>query len=44
MRISEYELKQRQDAEKRRKEREEEDEYYRIESLVFSPNQCRQVG
>lgn len=33
MRISEYELKQRQDAEKRSREREEEDEYYRMESL-----------
>lgn len=33
MRISEYELKQRQDAEKRRREREEEAEYYRMESL-----------
>ncbi|MBG5919484.1 hypothetical protein [Providencia stuartii] len=33
MRISEYEIKQRQDAEKRRKEREEEAEYYRMESL-----------
>ena len=33
MRISGYELKQRQDAEKQRKEREEEAEYYRMESL-----------
>ncbi|HEM8344472.1 MULTISPECIES: hypothetical protein [unclassified Providencia] len=33
MRISEYELKQRQDAEKKRKERDEEAEYYRMESL-----------
>ena len=31
--ISEYELKQRQDAEKRRRECEEEAEYYRMESL-----------
>ncbi|EPJ5787301.1 hypothetical protein ABN069_20210 [Providencia rettgeri] len=37
MRISEYELKQRQDAEKRRKEREEEDEYYRMESIGIHP-------
>lgn len=33
MRISEYELKQRLDAEKRRMEREDEAEYYRMESL-----------
>ena len=33
MRISEYELKQRQDAEKRRREHEEEVEYYRMEGL-----------
>ncbi|EUC95745.1 hypothetical protein HMPREF1567_2483 [Providencia alcalifaciens PAL-2] len=33
MKSSEYELKQRQDAEKRRMEREEEVEYYRMESL-----------
>lgn len=33
MRISEYELKQRQDAERKRREREEEVEYYRMESL-----------
>ena len=33
MRISEYELKQRQNAEKRRREHEEEAEYYRMESL-----------
>ncbi|MBQ0327816.1 hypothetical protein J9231_08115 [Providencia rettgeri] len=33
MRISEYELKQRQDAERQRREREEEAEYYRMESL-----------
>lgn len=33
MRISEYEIKQRQDAEKRRRECEEEAEYYRMESL-----------
>lgn len=32
MRISEYELKQRQNAEKLRREREEEAEYYRMES------------
>ncbi|CAK7037398.1 MAG: hypothetical protein MEPRV_01116 [Providencia sp.] len=37
MRISEYELKQRQDAEKRRREREEEAEYYRMESLGIHP-------
>ncbi len=37
MRISEYELKQRQDAEKRRREREEEVEYYRMESLGIQP-------
>lgn len=37
MRISEYELKQRQDAEKRRREREEEAEYYRMESLGIQP-------
>ncbi len=33
MRISEYELKQRQDAEKRRREREEDIEYHRKESI-----------
>ncbi|APC12923.1 hypothetical protein RB151_032650 [Providencia rettgeri] len=37
MRISEYELKQRQDSEKRRREREEEAEYYRMESLGIQP-------
>lgn len=37
MRISEYELKQRQDAEKRLWEREEEEEYYRMESLGIQP-------
>ncbi len=37
MRISEYELKQRQDAEKLRREREEEEEYYRMESLGIQP-------
>ncbi|MDH2370000.1 hypothetical protein QDQ59_09075 [Providencia rettgeri] len=37
MRISDYELKQRQDAEKRRREREEEAEYYRMESLGIQP-------
>ncbi len=37
MRISEHELKQRQDAEKRRREREEEAEYYRMESLGIQP-------
>ncbi|MEQ5572501.1 hypothetical protein ABN306_06705 [Providencia huaxiensis] len=37
MRISEYELKQMQDAEKRRREREEEAEYYRMESLGIQP-------
>ncbi|HGN0866940.1 hypothetical protein EC835_101654 [Providencia alcalifaciens] len=33
MKTSECELKQRQDVEKRRREREEEAEYYRMESL-----------
>ncbi|HHR6572267.1 TPA: hypothetical protein ACS781_003821 [Providencia alcalifaciens] len=33
MKTPDYDLKQRQDAEKRRREREEEAEYYRIESL-----------
>ncbi|MDV5225368.1 hypothetical protein JI723_14125 [Providencia manganoxydans] len=33
MRISEYEFQQRQDAEKKRKERDEEAEYYRMEGL-----------
>lgn len=37
MRISEYELKQRQDAENRRMEREEEAEHYRMESLGIQP-------
>nr|EHZ7762380.1 hypothetical protein [Providencia rettgeri]EIJ7165522.1 hypothetical protein [Providencia rettgeri] len=37
MRISEYELKQRQGAERRRREREEEAEYYRMESLGIQP-------
>lgn len=37
MRISEYELKQRQDAEKRHREHEEEVEYYRMESLGIQP-------
>lgn len=37
MRISEYEFKQRQDAEKRRRECEEEEEYYRMESLGIQP-------
>ncbi len=37
MRISEYEIKRRQDAEKRRRECEEEDEYYRMESLGIHP-------
>ncbi|EMI2314970.1 hypothetical protein PJ702_001660 [Providencia rettgeri] len=37
MRISENELRQRQDAEKQRREREEEAEYYRMESLGVQP-------
>lgn len=37
MRIPEYELKQRQDAEKRRREREEEAECYHMESLGIQP-------
>ncbi|MEQ5430488.1 hypothetical protein [Providencia huaxiensis] len=37
MRISEYELKQRQDAERRQRECEEEEEYYRMESLGIQP-------
>ncbi|MGO2306878.1 MAG: hypothetical protein ACTH5W_19490 [Providencia sp.] len=36
MRISD-ELKQRQDAEKQHREREEEEEYYRMESLGIQP-------
>ncbi|EMT6575462.1 hypothetical protein WMR74_001477 [Providencia rettgeri] len=37
MRISEHELKQRQDAERRLREREEEAEYYHMESLGIQP-------
>lgn len=37
MRITEYELKQRQDAERRRSEREEEAEHYHMESLGIRP-------
>ncbi|EMH6405708.1 hypothetical protein RYG28_004191 [Providencia rettgeri] len=37
MRISEYELKQRQDAEKRRREREEVEHYHWLESLGLTP-------
>lgn len=37
MRMPEYELKQRQDAEKRRREREEGEHYYWLESLGLTP-------
>lgn len=37
MRISEYELKKRQDSERRRREREEVDHYYWLESLGLTP-------
>lgn len=40
MRISEYEIKQRQDAEKRRKEREEEEQWYINDSLGIKQQQA----